>query len=152
MLTPAGPRVLEFNARFGDPEAQVILPRMRSDIVPLLRGVAAGQLGDVRVEWTKEPAACVVLAAGGYPDAPQTGDPIHGLDALEGLSDVVAFHAATGRRDDQLVTTGGRVLGITALGTSLEAAVQRAYEAAGKVSFAGVQYRKDIGRRALARL
>lgn len=152
MLTPDGPRVLEFNARFGDPEAQVILPRLRSDIVPLLRGVADGYLPEGPIEWAKEAAACVVLASRGYPDTPETGRPISGLEQLERMPDVVAFHAATGRRDGQLVTVGGRVLGITALGANLEQAIQRAYEAAGKVSFEGVHYRRDIGQRALARL
>lgn len=152
MLTADGPRVLEFNARFGDPEAQVILARMRSDIVPLLQGVADGHLPEGQIEWAKEAAACVVLASRGYPDAPETGRPISGLEQLERLPDVVAFHAATARRDGQLVTVGGRVLGITALGANLEQAIQRAYEAAGKVSFDGVHYRRDIGQRALARL
>src|SRR5262249_54219692 len=93
MLTEAGPKVLEFNARFGDPETQVILPRLRSDIVPVLLGAAGGQLPEARLEWAKEPAVCVVLASGGYPDAIETGKPIHGLDALGGREDVIAFHA-----------------------------------------------------------
>ncbi len=152
MLTPDGPRVLEFNARFGDPEAQVILARMRSDVVPLLRGVADGHLPEGPIEWAKEAAACVVLASRGYPDTPETGKPITGLEQLERIPDVVAFHGATARRDGQVVTVGGRVLGVTALGASLELAIQRAYEAAAKVSFDGVHYRRDIGQRALARL
>jgi len=152
MLTSAGPRVLEFNARFGDPEAQVILARLRSDVVPLLRGVADGHLPEGPIEWAKEAAACVVLASRGYPDTPETGKPITGLEQLESLPDVAVFHAATARRDGQLVSVGGRVLGITALGDSLELAVQRAYESAAKVSFEGMHYRRDIGQRALARL
>ncbi len=152
MLTPQGPRVLEFNCRFGDPEAQVILARLKSDLVPLLQGVAAGQLPEARPEWAREAAACVVMASHGYPDAPDTGQVIQGLEKLKGLPDVIAFHAATARRGGQLVTVGGRVLGITALGANLAAAVRRAYEAVSEVTFEGAHYRKDIGQRALARL
>ncbi|MCL4819094.1 MAG: phosphoribosylamine--glycine ligase [Vicinamibacteria bacterium] len=152
MITDKGPKVLEFNARFGDPEAQVILARLKSDLVPVLQGVAAGQLKEVKLEWAKEAAACVVLASAGYPDAAQTGQEIRGLEALDGQSDVVAFHAATAQRDGKVVTVGGRVLGITALGASLPAAVQRAYEATTKVSFDGMAFRKDIGARSIARL
>jgi len=152
MMTDDGPRVLEYNARFGDPEAQVILARLRSDIVPILIGVADGNLKDAKVEWAKEPAACVVLASRGYPDAAETGMPVSGLDALKGESDVFVFHAATAERDGQLVTVGGRVLGVTALGANLDAAVERAYQALGQISFEGMHYRKDIGQKALARL
>jgi phosphoribosylamine--glycine ligase len=152
MVTEKGPRVLEFNARFGDPETQVIMARMRSDIVPILQGVAEGQLKETKIDWAKEAAVCVVVTARGYPDAPETGDPISGLEDLQGLSDVMVFHAATARRDDKIVTVGGRVLGVTALGANLDAAVQRAYGAVKKVSFEGMHYRKDIGQKALARL
>ena len=152
MITDKGPRVLEFNARFGDPETQVIMARMRSDIVPILQGVADGQLKETKIDWAKEAAVCVVVTARGYPDAPETGDPISGLEDLQGLSDVMVFHAATARRDDKIVTVGGRVLGVTALGANLDAAVQRAYGAVKKVSFEGMHYRKDIGQKALARL
>ena len=153
MITEAGPRVLEFNARFGDPETQVIMARMRSDIVPLLQQVAEGQLKDTtKIEWAKEPAVCVVLTAKGYPDAVETGQEIKGLGALTGESDVVVYHAATAKQDGKVVTVGGRVLGVTALGANLEAAVARAYEAVGRISFDGMQYRRDIGQRALARL
>ena len=134
MITDKGPRVLEFNARFGDPETQVIMARMRSDIVPILQGVAEGQLKETKIDWAKEAAVCVVVTARGYPDAPETGDPISGLEDLQGLSDVMVFHAATARRDDKIVTVGGRVLGVTALGANLDAAVQRAYGAVKKVS------------------
>lgn len=152
MLTDEGPKVLEFNARFGDPETQVILARLRSDLVPVLKGVAEGQLGEPRLEWSRDAAACVVLASRGYPDTPETGKRIVGLERLGSLPDVVAFHAATGRRDGELVTVGGRVLGVTAVAASLEGAVQRAYEAAGLVAFEGLHYRRDIGAKALARL
>jgi phosphoribosylamine--glycine ligase len=152
MITDKGPKVLEFNARFGDPEAQVILARMRSDIVPILQGVAAGQLKETKIEWAKEPAACVVLASRGYPDSSDAGRPIRGLDALKGEGDVVVFHAATERNEGALTTVGGRVLGVTALGANLDVAVTRAYEAVAKISFDGMQFRKDIGQKALARL
>jgi phosphoribosylamine--glycine ligase len=152
MITDKGPRVLEFNARFGDPETQVIMARMRSDIVPILQGVADGHLKESKIDWAKEAALCVVLTTQGYPDAPETGQEIKGLDALQGLSDVMVFHAATGNRDGKVVTVGGRVLGVTALGANLDAAVQRAYAAVKKISFDGMHYRKDIGQKALARL
>jgi phosphoribosylamine--glycine ligase len=144
--------VLEFNARFGDPETQVIMARMRSDLVPLLQGVAEGNLKETKIEWAKEAAVCVVLASRGYPDGVETGKAIHGLEELEGQEDVVVYHAATDRREGEIVTVGGRVLGVTALGANLDAAVQRAYEAVPKISFDGMQYRKDIGQKAIARL
>ena len=152
MITEKGPRVLEFNARFGDPETQVIMARMRSDIVPILQGVAEGHLKESKIDWAKEAALCVVLTTRGYPDAPETGQEIKGLDALQGLSDVMVFHAATGNRDGKVVTVGGRVLGVTALGANLDAAVQRAYAAVKKISFDGMHFRTDIGQKALARL
>jgi phosphoribosylamine--glycine ligase len=152
MITESGPKVLEFNARFGDPETQVIMARMRSDIVPILQQVAAGQLKETKIEWAKEPAVCVVLASKGYPDTPETGKVVSGLDALSEDTDVVVYHAATAQKDSQVVTVGGRVLGVTALGANLDAAVARAYEAVGKLSFDGMFYRKDIGQKALARL
>ena len=152
MITEKGPRVLEFNARFGDPETQVIMARMRSDIVPILQGVAEGHLKESKIDWAKEAALCVVLTTRGYPDAPETGQEIRGLDALQGLSDVMVFHAATGNRDGKVVTVGGRVLGVTALGANLDAAVQRAYAAVKKISFDGMHFRTDIGQKALARL
>ncbi len=153
MITESGPKVLEFNARFGDPETQVIMARMRSDIVPILQQVAAGQLKQTKIEWAKEPAVCVVLASKGYPDdSPEIGKVVHGLDALHDDTDVVVYHAATAQKDGQVVTVGGRVLGVTALGANLDAAVARAYEVVGKLSFDGMFYRKDIGQRALARL
>jgi phosphoribosylamine--glycine ligase len=152
MMTESGPKVLEFNARFGDPETQAIMARMRSDIVPLLQQGAAGQLGDTKVQWAKEPAVCVVLASRGYPDTPETGHTIQGLESLQDWSDVVVYHAATQREGDEIKTVGGRVLGVTALGANLEAAIKRAYEAVDHISFEGMHYRTDIGRRALARL
>jgi phosphoribosylamine---glycine ligase len=152
MLTTQGPKVLEFNARFGDPETQAILARMKSDIVPLLLDVARGQLRDPKIEWAKEPAVCVVLASKGYPDAVETGKAISGLETLKGQPDAIVFHAATALRDGAVVTVGGRVLGVTGLGLNHESAIQRTYEAVRALSFEGMQYRTDIGHRALARL
>jgi phosphoribosylamine--glycine ligase len=153
MMTDAGPKVLEFNARFGDPETQVIMARMRSDLVPILLGVADGSLpADTRIDWVKEPAVCVVVASKGYPDTPETGKVVSGLDSLKDWSDVVVYHAATKREDGHVKTVGGRVLGVTALGANLESAIARAYEAIGKIQFEGMTYRRDIGARALARL
>jgi phosphoribosylamine--glycine ligase len=152
MMTAEGPKVLEFNARFGDPETQAILARMRSDIVPILLDIARGQMRETKIEWAMEPAVCVVLASKGYPDAIETGKAIHGLEAARSKKDVMVFHAATGLREGEVVTVGGRVLGVTALGATHELAIERAYEAVAAISFEGMQYRKDIGRRALARL
>jgi phosphoribosylamine--glycine ligase len=152
MLTEAGPKVLEFNARFGDPETQVIMARMRSDVVPILKATAEGNLKDARIEWAKEPAVCVVLCAKGYPDSPETGTPIEGLESLKGLPDVTVFQAATALKDGKTVSVGGRVLGVTALGANLSAAIQRAYESVQQIHFEGMHYRKDIGQRALARM
>jgi phosphoribosylamine--glycine ligase len=151
MITEKGPRVLEFNARFGDPETQVIVARMRSDIVPILQGVAEGNLRESKIEWAKEPAVCVVLASKGYPDGGETGQPILGLDTARG-ADVIVFHAATAKKDSAIVTVGGRVLGVTALAPNLDAAVSRAYEAIATINFDGMHYRRDIGHQALARL
>jgi phosphoribosylamine--glycine ligase len=152
MMTEAGPKVLEFNARFGDPETQVVMARMRSDIVPILDQCATGTLGETRIEWAKEPAVCVVVASRGYPDEPETGKPITGLESLKDWSDVVVYHAATKKEEGQVKTVGGRVLGVTALGANLEAAIARAYEAVDRIHFDGMFCRRDIGQRALARL
>jgi phosphoribosylamine--glycine ligase len=153
MMTDAGPKVLEFNARFGDPETQVIMARMRSDLVPILQQVAGGSLpADARIDFVKEPAVCVVVASKGYPDTPETGKVVTGLDTLKDWSDVVVYHAATKREEGHVKTVGGRVFGVTALGANLESAIARAYEAIGKIQFEGMTYRRDIGARALARL
>jgi phosphoribosylamine--glycine ligase len=152
MMTEEGPKVLEFNARFGDPETQVVMARMRSDIVPILDQCASGQLAVTRIDWAKEPAVCVVVASRGYPDTPDTGKAITGLDALKEWSDVVVYHAATKRENGEVRTVGGRVLGVTALGANLEAAIARAYEAVSRIQFDGMWCRRDIGSRAVARL
>jgi phosphoribosylamine--glycine ligase len=151
MLTDAGPKVLEYNTRFGDPETQVILTRMKSDLVPILQGVADGHLPDTKIDWRKDSAVCVILASAGYPESPQTGKVVRGLENA-GAEDVVVFHAATAAKDGHTVSVAGRVLGVTALGGNLETAIQRAYESVSKIEFEGMHYRKDIGQKALARL
>jgi phosphoribosylamine--glycine ligase len=147
MMTPDGPRVLEFNCRFGDPETQAVLPRLRSDLVELLEAATRpGGLAEVEPEWSPEWAVTVVLAAGGYPGSYSTGDEITGLDGLG--ADV--FHAGTAEADGAIVTAGGRVLNVTGLGASAAEARDSAYEAAGRIHFAGKQMRTDIAARAVA--
>jgi phosphoribosylamine--glycine ligase len=149
MLTREGPRVLEFNARFGDPEAQLIVIRMKSDLVPALQATLAGQLEQVRIEWLKARSACVVLAARGYPGEPETGRPITGIDAAEAMEGVAVFHAGTTVKDGRYVTAGGRVLTVAAIGGGFAQAVERCYAGVGAIDFAGKQHRTDIARDAL---
>lgn len=152
MLTRPGPKVLEFNCRFGDPEHQVIMVRLQDDLLPLLYAVARGEKLPTAVRWRPEAAVCVVLASGGYPGPYQTGKAIAGVEEAERLPGVTVFHAGTALSDDQLVTAGGRVLGVTALGADIPVAIGKAYEAVGKICFEGIHFRKDIGKKALARL
>ncbi|MFZ1059591.1 MAG: phosphoribosylamine--glycine ligase [Candidatus Rokuibacteriota bacterium] len=149
MLTRQGPKVLEYNCRFGDPEHQTIMPRLQDDPLPLLHAVAKGERLPSAVRWRSEAAVCVVLASGGYPGDYRTGKPIAGVAEAEKLPGVTVFHAGTALKDGQLVTAGGRVLGVTALGADIPAAIARAYEAVAKICFEGVHFRKDIGRKAL---
>jgi phosphoribosylamine--glycine ligase len=151
MLTKAGPKVLEFNCRFGDPETQAILPRWEGDMIPALEACIDGTLTEALVRWKPQPCVCIVLAAGGYPGNYRKGDAITGLDAANALPDATVFHAGTAEQGGAVVTAGGRVLGVTALGADLGAAVRRAYEATGKIHFAHMQFRKDIAWRALQR-
>lgn len=151
MLTVDGPKVLEYNARFGDPETQVLVPRLDGDWLPLLRGCAAGDLGALEPRWRPERAVCVVMASGGYPGSYGKGASIRGLDAAEG-DDVVVFHAGTARRDDEWVTAGGRVLGVTALGASLDGARRRAYDVVDRIRWEGEHHRTDIAADALQAL
>jgi phosphoribosylamine--glycine ligase len=147
MLTPEGPRVLEFNARLGDPETQPILMRMRNDIVPALLAAARGDLSGVALDFDPRAAVGVVLAAEGYPAKPASGDPIAGADGPF-PDDVQVFHAGTARAPDgRVVTSGGRVLTVCALGDGLDAAARRAYDAIARISFRGMQFRKDIGQK-----
>ena len=149
MLTEHGPRVLEFNARFGDPEAQAILPLLQGDLLAaLLTCAGQGRLHDDMVHWSSDAAACVVLAAEGYPDTPQRGDVISGIDAVTDPH-VSIFHAGTAWENNQLVTAGGRVLGVTGIGASLREALTRAYAAIDLIHFRGMHYRHDIGARAI---
>jgi phosphoribosylamine--glycine ligase len=147
MLTAEGPRVLEYNVRFGDPEAQAILVRLRSDLFEIFAAVARGRLGETDVEWSDEASACVVLAARGYPDKPETGARIFGLEEAACVPSVQIFHAGTKRGEGgSYLTAGGRVLGVTATGATLAEALARCYESASHVSWDGLQYRRDIGK------
>jgi phosphoribosylamine--glycine ligase len=149
MLTKDGPRVLEFNARFGDPETQVYLTRLENDLVELLDASAGGTLGKTELKWSPLASVCVVMASGGYPGSYAKGKVITGLDAANALPNTKAFHAGTGRAGDQIITNGGRVLGVTALGKDLKAAQAAAYTAVETIHFDGAQYRRDISARAL---
>ena len=142
MLTEDGPKVLEYNARFGDPEAQVVLPRMKNDLLEVINAVIDGTLSDIKLEWDERSAVCVVMASGGYPGKYQKGLAISGLDDVAGAT---VFHAGTAKKDGQYVTSGGRVLGVTALGKDITDARDKAYENVQRISFNGAQYRKDIG-------
>ena len=144
MLTAEGPKVLELNARFGDPETQVLLPRFQNDLLPVLNAVIDGELSRVKLEWDPRPAVCVILASGGYPGSYETGRPIDGLDALPEADDLFVFHAGTKRENGRVVTSGGRVLGVTALGNDVDAARARAYEAAERITFEGRYFRRDV--------
>ncbi len=149
MMTPLGPKVLEFNVRFGDPEAQVILTRMKSDLVPIMQATVSGNLKDVDVEWYPKASLCVVMASGGYPGNYVNGMEISGLDLLKGRTDTQVFHAGTRSTNGKIVTNGGRVLNIVSCGKDILDAQMRAYGAAEKIAFEGVYYRKDIGFKAI---
>lgn len=145
-------RVLEFNGRFGDPEAQPLLMRMENDIVPIMEAVIDGTLERCKLEIDSRAAVCVVMASGGYPQKYKKGLPIDGLDKVKRMKDVVVFHAGTGAQENKIAATGGRVLGVTALGETVEKAIQKAYQAVEKISWPEVHYRKDIGQKALKRM
>jgi len=151
MFTRTGPKVVEFNCRFGDPETQAILPLVEGDFADLLHAAAIGALQNFKVKERKATAVCVVIASGGYPDKYEVGKEILGLDGLAGLEDVVLFHAGTKRDHGKVVTSGGRVLGVTAIGPgdNFEATISRAYQAVSKITFDGAYYRSDIGAKAL---
>lgn len=150
MLTPEGPKVLEFNARFGDPETQVVLPRLEGDLVNIMLAVAEGRPEDIILSWSDKWAVSVVLASEGYPGSYEKGKVILGVEEAQDLDDVIVFHAGTALNPDgELITAGGRVLNVVALGDTFEEARNRAYEACELIKFEGVQYRSDIGRRAL---
>jgi phosphoribosylamine--glycine ligase len=145
MLTPNGPKVIEYNCRFGDPEAQAVLSLLETDLLEIMEAVTDGKLLEIDIRWSSAHAACVVLASGGYPDSYKTGFVISGLDAAENDGAVV-YHAGTEFKNDSFYTSGGRVLGVTATAPSLNLALEKAYKTAGKISFEGVHYRRDIGK------
>lgn len=149
MMTPAGPKVLEYNARFGDPETQPLMVRLKSDLLEALLAVCRGELDKVNLEWDPRPSVCVVMASGGYPGPYEKGKVIEGLEQAAELDDVVVFHAGTASLDGQIVTAGGRVLGVTALGADIAQAKSRAYEAVSRIDFEGAYFRRDISDKAL---
>ena len=151
IITENGPQVIEFNCRLGDPEAQVVLPLLKTDLVDVMEAVCEGTLKDLEIELDERAATCVVLASGGYPGAYETGAAISGLDEANAGEDVLVFHAGTARHGETTVTDGGRVLGVTAVGENIRASVDRAYEAIGKIQFENAYFRRDIGHRAQAR-
>lgn len=148
MITPKGPKVIEYNCRFGDPETQVVLPRLKTDIMDIFEAINKGTLSELDIEWSDEACACVIMASGGYPKSYPKGIEITGLDKGQ-LDGVTVYHAGTAIKDSKLVTAGGRVLGVTALGNTLEEALKKSYDAVGKINFENAHYRKDIGQRAL---
>ena len=149
MMTARGPMVLEFNCRFGDPETQPILMRLESDLVEAFEASIEGRISDGDFKWSKDASVCVVMASGGYPGTFEHGKRIDGLEEADAVEGVKVFHAGTSKRDGVYYTAGGRVLGVTARAKDLDTAVERAYEACAKISFAGAHYRKDIAARAL---
>ncbi|MHC4568569.1 MAG: phosphoribosylamine--glycine ligase [Planctomycetota bacterium] len=149
MVTAGGPRVLEFNVRFGDPETQPILMRLKSDLLEVMLAVCDGTLDEVTLEWDKRPAVCVVMASGGYPDDYEKGKKITGLEEAGRLEDVIVFHAGTKDQDGDIVTAGGRVLGVTALGETIDEAKARAYRAVETITFDGAYCRRDIADKAI---
>ncbi len=152
MMTPSGPMLLEYNVRLGDPETQPILMRLRSDLADLLVAARDGRLATVDVHWTPNPAVCVVLTSKGYPAKPEVDKTIIGYEAVEAMGGVKIFHAGTRVKDHQLLTAGGRVMGVTAIAEDLPSAIQRAYAGVSKLQFEGMHYRKDIGAKALQRV
>lgn len=148
MITPKGPKVIEYNCRFGDPETQVVLPRLKTDIVDIFEAIDNETLSDLDVEWSDDACACVIMASGGYPKSYPKGIEITGLSNGQ-LDGVTVYHAGTKLQDNKLVTSGGRVLGVTALGDTLENALKKSYNAVKKIHFEGAHYRRDIGKRAL---
>jgi len=149
MIHDSQPKVLEFNARFGDPETQPVLMRMKGDIVPILEACIKGNLSQYQIEWDNRASVCVVMASKGYPGDYEKGKAIKGLKEVSQMKDVFVFHAGTGLKDGQIVTNGGRVLGVTGLGEDIPRAIEKTYQAVKKISWDGVHYRTDIGQKAL---
>ena len=146
MLTPNGPRVIEYNCRFGDPETQVVLPRLKSDLLEIMIAVRNECLSDVDIEWSDEAAACVVMASGGYPEKYEKGIEMTGLNENGQIEGATVYHAGTKKENGKFYTNGGRVLGVTATDTTLEGALKKAYNAVSKIHFEGAHYRTDIGK------
>ena len=151
MIAGGRPKVMEFNARFGDPETQAVIPRLKSDIVPVMQACIDGTLDKVQLEWADGPAVCVVIASGGYPGDYEKGVVINGLEAAGAMENVIVFHAGTARKGGDITTNGGRILGVTALGGDIEEAIGTAYKAVERISFEKAYFRRDIGHRALER-
>ena len=149
MITPGGPRVLEFNVRFGDPETQAILARLQNDLLEVFMAVCEGRLDGLTLQWDSRPAVCVVMASGGYPGEYQKGKAITGLDQATQIPDVMVFHGGTTMGDGQVLTHGGRVMGVTALGRTIRQAKERAYQAVDLIRFENATYRRDIADKAI---
>ena len=148
MITKSGIKVLEFNCRFGDPEIEAIIPRWKGDMIPVLNACIDGTLDESMIQWDPQPCVCVVMASGGYPGSYEKGKTITGIDHAESLNGVTVIHAGTKRVDDRIVTSGGRVLDVTALGSDLKNAVENVYQAVEIITFDGAQYRTDIAAKA----
>lgn len=146
MMTPKGPKVIEYNARFGDPEAQVVLPRLKTDLIDIIDAVIDERLDEIEIEWSTDASACVVMASGGYPEAYKKGIEITGLNNKGNIDGATVYHAGTIYKDGKFYTNGGRVLGVTASAPTLDEALEKAYSAVKKIHFDGVHYRTDIGR------
>jgi phosphoribosylamine--glycine ligase len=151
MIKDGAPKLIEYNVRFGDPEAQVLMLRLKSDLLPALIATAEGHLDQVRLDWHDDAALCVVMASRGYPDAYQKGTEIRGLEAADAVANVQVFHAGTKRDGNRILADGGRVLGVTSRGTNVAEAQKRTYEAVDKIDWPGGFWRRDIGFRAIAR-
>jgi len=152
MIHDGHPEALEFNARFGDPETQPVLMRMKGDIIPILEACIKGNLSQYQIEWESRASVCVVMASKGYPGDYEKGKTIHGLKEVSQMKDVFVFHAGTDIKDGQIITNGGRVLGVTGLGEDISRAIEKTYRAVKKISWDGVHYRRDIGQKALRQL
>jgi phosphoribosylamine--glycine ligase len=150
MLTAGGPKVLEFNCRFGDPETQPLLMRLRTDLLDVIEAVQANRLDQITLDWDPRPAMCVVMSSGGYPGPYEVGKEITGLESAATVEDTVVFHAGTRQAGQRILTAGGRVLGVTAMGDTLQAARDRCYQAVDRIQFDGAYCRRDIGAKALA--
>jgi len=151
IITDEGPKVIEFNVRFGDPESQAVIPRLKNDLIDIINDIIDGRLSAGSLDWDERPCVCIVGASGGYPGSYQKGKLILGLQDVAGAKDIILFHAGTKLSGQQILTDGGRVLGVTALGKDIKETIDKAYQAIEKIDFEGIYYRKDIGYRALER-